>query len=111
MTELVVYKHTSTWTRETVPSAITNRHRTQKGTWGKICLLSGELDYYALSEEGDILDRRVYRPFDDIPLIEPQTWHRVALTSEDTRFFIEFLCRPEDYEEKKYGFISPIQKY
>lgn len=103
MTELLAYKRTPVWTKETVPSAIVHQHRTQEGTWGKIHLLSGELHYHSLSQEGCILETHVYRALDTIPLVEPQAWHRVTLISEDTCFFIEFLCRPQEYWKKKYG--------
>lgn len=37
-------------------------------------------------------------------MVEPQTWHRVTLLTEDTEFFIEFFCTEEDYLAKKYGY-------
>ncbi|MGT2799887.1 SAM-dependent methyltransferase TehB [Streptococcus marmotae] len=104
MQELVAYKRMPIWTKETVPTEITHKHNTKVGTWGKIKVVTGEIKYEAISDENEITAIHHYRATDDIPMVEPQAWHRVTLLTDDTSFFVEFFCQPEDYFAKKYGF-------
>ncbi|MER0122800.1 SAM-dependent methyltransferase TehB [Streptococcus sp. ZJ93] len=104
MQELVAYKRMPIWTKETVPTEITHKNNTKDGTWGKIKVLTGEIKYEAISNDNEITATHHYRATDDIPMVEPQAWHRVSLMTDDTSFFVEFFCQPEDYFAKKYGF-------
>lgn len=104
MTNLVAYKRMPIWNQETVPKHFLTKHNTQVGTWAKIKVLKGQLKFEPISDDNEILGEFCYEPTDDVPLVEPQAWHRVTLLTEDTEFFLEFFCRPEDYFAKKYGF-------
>lgn len=106
MVELVAYKRMPVWTKETVPTEITHKHNTKIGTWGKIKVLTGEIRYEAISDDNEITAVHHYRATDDIPMVKPQAWHRVSLMTDDTSFFVEFFCTPEDYLAKKYGFTA-----
>lgn len=102
--QLISYKRMPVWNQQTVPTEITHKHNTKVGTWGKIKVLKGQLQFEAISDENQIVSVAVYGPTDDIPMVEPQAWHRVTLLTEDTEFFVEFFCQPEDYFAKKYGY-------
>lgn len=101
---LRAYKRMPIWNRETVPPEITHKHNTKVGTWGKIKVLKGQLQFEAISDDNEIVSVVVYGPESDIPMVEPQAWHRVTLLTEDTEFFLEFFCTEEDYLAKKYGY-------
>lgn len=101
---LVAYKRMPNWNRKTVPTEITHKHNTKVGTWGKIKVLEGQLQFEAISDTNEIISAEIYDCHSDIPLVEPQAWHRVTLLTEDTEFFVEFFCKPEDYFAKKYGY-------
>lgn len=101
---LRAYKRMPIWNRETVPPEITNKHNTKVGTWGKIKVLKGQLQFEAISDDNEIISVVVYGPESDIPMVEPQAWHKVTLLTEDTEFFLEFFCTEEDYLAKKYGY-------
>lgn len=103
---LRAYKRMPIWNRETVPPEITHKHNTKVGTWGKIKVLKGQLQFEAISDDNEIISVVVYGPESDIPMVEPQAWHRVTLLTEDTEFFLEFFCTEEDYLAKKYGYTS-----
>lgn len=101
---LRAYKRMPIWNRETVPPEITHKHNTKVGTWGKIKVLKGQLQFESISDDNEIISVLVYGPESDIPMVEPQAWHRVTLLTEDTEFFLEFFCTEEDYLAKKYGY-------
>ncbi|MGT2910499.1 SAM-dependent methyltransferase TehB [Streptococcus cameli] len=102
--ELIAYKRMPIWNKETVPTEITHKHNTKVGTWGKIKVLCGQLQFEAISDNNQITETIVYDAASDIPMVEPQAWHRVTLLTEDTEFFVEFFCQPEDYFAKKYNY-------
>ncbi len=80
------------------------------GTWAKIKVLRGQLKFEPISDDNEILGEYVYGPTDDIPFVEPQAWHRVTLLTEDTEFFLEFFCQPEDYFAKSMTTRGRIQR-
>lgn len=104
MTVLVPYKRMPIWNRDTVPQHFLTKHNTAVGTWAKLKVLTGQLLFESISDSNEIVWSATYRPTDDIPFVEPQAWHRVTLLTEDTEFFLEFFCQPEDYFAKKYGY-------
>lgn len=101
---LRAYKRMPIWNQETVPPEITHKHNTKVGTWGKIKVLKGQLQFESISDDNEIISVVVYGPESDIPMVEPQAWHKVTLLTEDTEFFLEFFCTEEDYLAKKYGY-------
>ncbi|KXT78352.1 SAM-dependent methyltransferase TehB [Streptococcus sp. DD13] len=104
MENLVFYKRTPIFTQETVPQTLLNRHNTKVGTWGNIKVLKGQLKFEAMTEDDQVLSETIIEPNKSIPMVEPQAWHRVSLLTEDTSFFVEFYCKPEDYFAKKYQY-------
>lgn len=104
MTVLVPYRRMPVWNQETVPQHFLTKHNTKVGTWAKIRVLNGRIKFELMSNANEVLGEFVYVSTDDIPMIEPQVWHRVTLLTEDTEFFLEFFCSPEDYFAKKYDY-------
>lgn len=65
------YKRTATFTEDTLPAALRRDHRTKAGTWARIVVESGELDYHVRG--------RVQRLNPDhAGLVEPEIPHHVA---------------------------------
>jgi tellurite resistance-related uncharacterized protein len=76
------YKRTSTFTEETLPAALRAQHRTKAGTWGRIVVEAGALEYHVRG--------RVHRLEPDQPgLVEPEQPHHVAPLGP-VRLHVEF---------------------
>lgn len=82
---LALYKRTKVFTTETLPDALQKEHRTAAGTWGKINVLKGSLEYAILGRDPE---RHLLRP-ERPGVIEPGAPHRVAPRGE-VEFFVEF---------------------
>ena len=55
MEQLICYKQMPVWTKETLPQMFQEKHNTKEGTWAKLTILKGELKFYVLTEEGDVV--------------------------------------------------------
>jgi tellurite resistance-related uncharacterized protein len=76
------YKRTATFTEETLPAALRSDHRTKAGTWARIIVESGELDYHVRG--------RVHRLAPGRPgLVEPEMPHHVTPVGP-VRLHVEF---------------------
>ncbi|TCV95229.1 SAM-dependent methyltransferase TehB [Biostraticola tofi] len=107
MAELLCYKTMPEWHAATLPEAFTRQHNTQPGSWAKLTLLSGSVDFAFLTAEGETVTTHHFTPIDPPPLIEPQRWHRIVSCSADMRCQLAFYCSPEDYYHQKYGLTRP----
>ncbi|MEO0869544.1 MAG: DUF1971 domain-containing protein [Cyanobacteria bacterium J06642_11] len=103
---LVKYKTLPIWTETTVPKSFQTQHNTKQGTWAKITVEAGRLQYDALSETGEILSTEIITPLHTDFFVSPGAWHRVKPLGT-LRCFVEFYCRAEDYYQKKYQFAAP----
>ncbi|KXT75765.1 SAM-dependent methyltransferase TehB [Streptococcus sp. DD12] len=101
--KLVAYKVMPTWDKATVPDLVLNQHNTMEGTWAKLTILAGQLRFSELTESGETLSETVFTPETPTPFVSPQAWHKVALLTDDSQFYITFYCQPEDYFSKKYN--------
>jgi tellurite resistance-related uncharacterized protein len=64
------YKRTATFTEQTLPAALRAEHRTKPGTWARIVVEHGELEYHARG--------RVQRLTTNAPgLVEPERTHHI----------------------------------
>lgn len=105
---LKVYKTLPLWNRDSFPKNFQTQHNTAEGTWAQLHIVSGQLRYSALDAEGKVLASTVFSKDNPPPLVEPQAWHKVEpLPGEDFACYLEFLCLPEAYYQKKYGVAKP----
>ncbi|WP_101774922.1 SAM-dependent methyltransferase TehB [Pasteurella oralis] len=101
--ELICYKRMPVWTATSLPQMFQEKHNTKVGTWGKLTVLKGQLKFYVLSEAGEVISEHIFTPTSEIPLVEPQLWHKVEPLSDDLECYLEFHCKKEDYFNKKYN--------
>lgn len=100
--QLLCYKRLPNWTANTLPDMVKKKHNTKVGTWGKLTILKGKLNFYELDADGQVLKQHVFTPETEAPFVKPQSWHRVEAASEDLECYLSFYCLPEDYMAKKY---------
>ena len=79
------YKRTPEFNQDTVPQGLLNAHQTKEGTWGKIVVLEGQLQYTINEPEVEVimLDQNTFG------VVEPTILHQVKLMG-DMRFYVEF---------------------
>ncbi len=100
---LICYKTMPKWDFYKLPRAFQQKHNTKVGTWAKLTIFAGQLKYYALDENENVLETFVFDKNSDIPFVEPQAWHKVEPLTEDLQCQLEFYCQPVDYYHKKYN--------
>ncbi|XID74639.1 SAM-dependent methyltransferase TehB [Alkanindiges sp. WGS2144] len=106
MESLVCYKQLPAWNKETLPQAFQRQHNTKVGTWAKLTVIKGELQFALLSEQGEVTSMHTFSVSQQPPFIEPQAWHKIAGVSDDIECQLSFFCLPEQYFAKKYQ-LSP----
>ncbi|WP_392559099.1 SAM-dependent methyltransferase TehB [Orbus mooreae] len=99
---LVCYKTLPVWNNNTLPQVFKDKHNTQTGTFAKLVILQGELDFAMLDEHGNITSLYNFSVTKQPPLITPQQWHKIVTTSDDIECQLSFYCSKEDYCAKKY---------
>ena len=79
------YKRTPEFNQDTVPQGLLNAHQTKEGTWGKIVVLEGQLQYTINEPEVEVimLDQSTFG------VVEPTILHQVKPIG-DMRFYVEF---------------------
>lgn len=102
MENLICYKQLPAWTAETIPAAFLKAHNTKAGTWAKLQILQGTIDFAMLDESGQTLSEHQFTADQQPPFIAPQAWHRILAASADAKCQLSFYCRPDDYFAKKY---------
>jgi tellurite methyltransferase len=81
------YKRTATFTEETLPAALRADHRTKTGTWARIVVEEGALEYHVRG--------RIHRlERGHVGLVEPERPHRVRPLGR-VRVHVEFWRVPE----------------
>ncbi|CAM2767329.1 SAM-dependent methyltransferase TehB [Legionella worsleiensis] len=79
------------------------KHSTKEGTWGKLSLQEGSIDFVFLNGQGhECLRTRVDTAHPQL-VIPPAAWHRIIPVSEPFKANLEFYCMPQRYFNKKYG--------
>lgn len=99
---LVCYKTLPIWDKNSLPHAFKEQHNTQAGTFAKLVILQGEVDFAMLDESGQIVSQHHFSVNEQPPLIAPQQWHKIVTTSDDIQCQLSFYCSKEDYCAKKY---------
>lgn len=102
MDALRCYKTLPVWDAQGLPEAFQRNHNTKAGTWARLTILSGTLDFALTDEQGAVLRTLHCSVAQQPPLIEPQQWHRIAGFSPDVQCQLAFLCEPAEYLSKKY---------
>jgi len=87
---VTAYRETPVFTQETIPKGLLDRHTTKEGSWGKICVISGQLCYRILT---DPPEEHVLTP-DSPGIVEPQTPHQVEPLGP-VEFYVEFYREAE----------------
>ncbi len=70
---LQAYSESPVFTEATLPESLQRSHRLKAGTWGKLLILAGTLDYIELEGAGE----RLSLTAGDSLAIPPQVAHRV----------------------------------
>ncbi|WP_058465791.1 SAM-dependent methyltransferase TehB [Legionella cincinnatiensis] len=79
------------------------KHSTKEGTWGKLSLQEGVIDFVFLNGEGHEWSRIRIDKENSQLLIPPAAWHKIIPVSEPFKANLEFYCMPQRYFNKKYG--------
>lgn len=80
-----------------------DKHSTKEGTWAKLCLKDGAIDFVFLNGQGQELSRSRIDQENPELLIPPAAWHKIIPLSETFKASLEFYCMPQRYFNKKYG--------
>jgi tellurite resistance-related uncharacterized protein len=80
------YRRTPTFTHESVPKALLERHTTKAGVWARIHVVVGSLDY-VLHEPFDARERLTPNAPGIVP---PEVEHHLEL-SDPVSFYVEFM--------------------
>lgn len=85
------YKRTATFTEESLPDALCKEHRTKAGTWGRIVVTEGKLEFHSRG--------RVHvLHAGDVGIVEPEVTHHVTPLGA-VRVHVEFWrAEPEESE-------------
>ena len=102
MPSLLCYKTLPIWKHDTIPHAFQQAHNTKQGTWAKLNILKGELDFAMLNEQGEILSEHHFSSTQQPPFIEPQAWHRIVAFSPDIECQLSFYCPADQLFTQKY---------
>ena len=102
MEQLICYKELPVWTQQMIPQGFKKQHNTKAGTWAKLTVLQGEVNFVMLDESGNVQSEHTFSPEQQPPFIEPQAWHKIVSTSDDVQCQLKFYCTPQDYFYKKY---------
>lgn len=91
--DATAYKRTPVFDAATIPAALTHEHRTKRGTWALIQVLSGSLLLRRLAPEaGKAAESRLVPGTPGV--IRPEEPHEVT-PGEGTRFYVEFYRQAE----------------
>ena len=93
-----IQRSTPFFTKDTVPSALLNRHNTRKGVFAQLCVMAGEVTFYGYdSKEAEKHEMKIVIPAGQFSTSPPQYWHRVEL-SDDAQFNLNFWSSPKEAE-------------
>ncbi len=79
------YAESPIFTDDTVPEKLTVLHQTKSTVWGRICVLSGELDYIVFGSP----KTKARLNIDKYGIITPKEAHRVEVIGR-VQFKVEF---------------------
>ncbi len=82
---LTAYKKTPEFTEDTVPAGLLNDHTTKEGVWGKIVILSGQLEYTIQEPEVEVIELSPSK----WGVVEPTILHHIKPLGS-VNFYVEF---------------------
>ncbi|MGL6028517.1 MAG: SAM-dependent methyltransferase TehB [Legionella sp.] len=82
------------------------KHSTKEGTWGRLYLHEGAIDFVFLDGQGNELSRTHLNEKHSQIIISPAAWHKIIPVSESFNASLEFYCMPQRYFNKKYNLNS-----
>lgn len=100
--DLICYKQTSIESDGKLKFFL-EKHSTKEGTWGKLRIEEGEIDFIFLNGSGQELSRARLNKTNPQLLIPPAAWHKIMPISENFKALLAFYCKPHRYFNKKYG--------
>ena len=100
--ELMCYKQTDIDSHGKLKFFL-EKHSTKEGTWGKLSLQEGAIDFAFLNGQGQELSRTRINEESPQFFIPPASWHKIIPVSESFKASLEFYCMPHRYFNKKYG--------
>ena len=81
----------SSFSRETIPRALLNRHNTKVGVWGKIVCDRGRIRIQLLGEgRADAVAESAALRAGEYGVVNPQQYHFVELLTDDALMHVEF---------------------
>lgn len=79
------------------------KHSTKEGTWGKLTLNEGEIDFIFQDGLGHELSRIRLDKDNQQLSIPPASWHKINPIGTYFNAQLEFYCKPHRYFNKKYS--------
>lgn len=105
--ELLCYKQTDIDSHGKLKFFL-EKHSTKEGTWGRLFLHEGAIDFAFLNGQGQECSRiRIDQEHPELQ-IPPAAWHKIIPISESFKATLEFYCMPHRYFNKKHG-LSAVQ--
>jgi len=78
------------------------KHSTKEGTWARLLVQEGEIDFVFLNGQAQALSRVRLNEAHPELLIPPAAWHKIVPVSSTFKAALEFYCMPQRYFNKKY---------
>ncbi|WP_028389354.1 SAM-dependent methyltransferase TehB [Legionella fairfieldensis] len=100
--ELMCYQHTEIHSQGKLKFFL-EKHSTKEGTWGRLLLQEGIIDFVFLDGQGQELIRSRINEGNCQLVIPPAAWHKIIPVSTSFKAALEFYCMPQRYFSKKYG--------
>ncbi|MCW7547560.1 SAM-dependent methyltransferase TehB [Photorhabdus sp. APURE] len=105
MSDLICYKRIPIWQKNTIPEMFTERHNTKEGTYACLEILEGELEFVTF--DGDQEETAYFNVQKQLPIIQPQVWHKIKWVSDDIKCQLSFLCEPQHLFYKQNNLSLP----
>ena len=84
------YKSTEIFTQQNVPKMFLHLHNTRSGVYGKIKVITGSLCFTGFTSNRTNIEQEVILRAEEAVISPPEYWHKVALLTDDTQFYVEF---------------------
>lgn len=86
----IKYKSTPVFDKDSVPKMFLHLHNTRAGVYGKICVVSGTLKFFGLTQRKGDIEQEKSILAGGFVVSPPQYWHKVEFLTENTTFRVDF---------------------